>query len=112
MTKLIKMVLMISLLGATVSFADAKKGKKIYMKSLKSKFGNMNGAKFASLYNMEEWKELFEENSEGFIEEFSERFPKAEKILNRKKTLKKLLHVRDFVIKYASDSGNIITCGD
>lgn len=110
MNKLMKIILMISLLGATTSFADIKKGQKYYMKTFKAKFGNMNGSKFASLYTMEEWQELFEEKGEGFIKEFSERFPKAERMLNSKKVWKKLQHVRDFAINYASDSGNVVSC--
>ena len=111
MKKLMKIALMIALLGTTTGFADVKKGQKYYMKTFKSKFENMNGAKFAGLYSMDEWKELFDEKGEGFIEEFGERFPKAEKMLNSKKAWKKLQHIRDFAIKYASDSGNVVTCG-
>jgi len=110
MTRLIKIILVMTVLGTTTSFADSQKGQKYYMKTFKSKFGNMNGAKFASIYTIDEWQELFEENGEGFIEEFSERFPKATKVLNHKKAWKKLQHIRDFVIKYASDSGNIVSC--
>ncbi len=97
-------------LGSTALLADAKKGQKIYLKTLKAKFG-MNGTKFASLHTVEEWEELFEDEGEAFIEEFSQRFPKAKKVLTRKNSWKKLQHVKDFAIKYASDSGNVPSCG-
>ena len=103
--------MMITILGTTASFAGSQKGQKYYMKTFKAKFGNMNGAKFASMYTIDEWEELFAQEGEAFIEEFSERFPKATKVLNGKKAWKKLQHIRDFAIKYASDSGNIVSCG-
>ena len=112
MKKIITAILIMTLLGVTASFADAKKGKKFYMKSLKSKMGNMNGMKFVSMYTMDEWKELFSEDGEVFIETFSERFPKASKLLSGKKFAKNMRHLCDFTVAYASDSGNVLSCGD
>jgi len=110
MKKLIQTLLVISLMAATAAVADVKKGQKFYLKSFKSKFG-MNGAKFASLHTMDEWSELFEDEGEGFIEKYSEEFPRATKVLNSKKMQKKMTHLRDFVIEYANDSGNVPSCG-
>jgi hypothetical protein len=112
MKKALNLLIALSLIGATASFADSKKGKKYYMKSLKSKMGNMNGMKFVSMYTMDEWKELFEEDGIAFIETFSERFPKASKVLSGKRFAKKMEHLRDFAVEYASDSGNVLSCGD
>ena len=107
-------VLLISLLlgsfGSSVLVADIKKGQKYYLKTFKSKF-KMNGVKFATLHTQEEWRALFENQGEGFIKEFSERYPKSQKLLNNPKTWKKLQHVRDFAIEYANDSGNVPSCG-
>ena len=98
------------ILGAsTLVMADVKKGQKAYLKALKGKF-KMNGTKFAVMHTMEEWTELFEDEGEGFIEEFSALYPKASKFLKSKKAWKKLQHIRDFAIKYASDSGNVPSC--
>ena len=109
MKTLLTAPVLVSLLNVTV-MADIKKGQKHYLKTFKSKF-KMNGVKFATLYTQDEWKELFENKGEGFIREFSERYPKAQKLLNNPKSWKKIQHVRDFAIEYANDSGNVPSCG-
>jgi hypothetical protein len=110
MNQILKMILAVSILGATAGFADVKKGKSFYMKKLKAKLGNMNGMKFVSMHTVDEWNELFEDDAEGFINAFSEQFPKASKVLHGKSFAKKWNHVHDFAVEYASDSGNIISC--
>jgi len=91
-------------------YADANKGQKYYLKSLKSKF-EMNGTQFAGQHTQDEWEELFEDKGEGFIKEYSLKYPKAEKFLQNPKSWKKLQHIRDFAVKYSSDSGNVPSCG-
>lgn len=90
--------------------ADVDKGKRHYMKSFKQKF-KMNGLEFVELHTQAEWEALFEDRGRGFIVEFSKKYPKQEKFLNDPKLWKKLQHVRDFAIEYASDSGNTPSCG-
>ncbi len=102
-------VLALTMLSATISYADAAKGQKIYLKKFKSKF-DMNGAKFAALYSQDEWEELFEDDAAGFIKEFSERFPDVAPYLSNPKTLKRIMLMKDFVIEYANDSGNVPAC--
>ena len=97
------------LLGNAALYADAAKGQKVYLKKFKSQF-DMNGAKFAALHSQDEWEELFEDDAEAFIQEFSERFPKAAPYLSNPKTLKKIMLIQDFVIEYANDSGNVPSC--
>ena len=97
------------LLGASSLYADAAKGQKVYLKKFKSQF-DMNGAKFAATHSQDEWEELFEDDAEGFIKEFSERYPKAAPYLSNPKTLKKIMLIKDFVIEYANDSGNVPSC--
>lgn len=91
-------------------YADANKGQKYYLKSLKSKF-SMNGTQFAGQHTQDEWEELFEDKGEGFIKEYSLKYPKAQKFLQNPKSWKKLQHIRDFAVKYSSDSGNVPSCG-
>ena len=113
MKRLMKVLLTASILigfMSTSAMADVKKGQKYYLKTFKSKF-KMNGVKFATLYTQDEWTELFNNKAEGFIREFSVRYPKAQKLLNNPKSWKKIQHVRDFAIEYASDSGNVPSCG-
>ncbi len=108
--KMVAMILAMTALTVSMAQADVKKGQKIYLKSFKSKF-HASGAKFAAEHTQDEWEELFEDKGEGFIDLYSEKFPKAEKFLENPKNWKKLEHVRDFVIEYASDSGNVPSCG-
>ena len=113
MKQLIKIILLGALLGSlgsSVLMADVKKGQKYYLKTFKSKF-KMNGVKFATLHTQEEWIVLFENEGEGFKKEFSQAYPKSQKLLSNPKVWKKLQHVKDFAIKYASDSGNMPSCG-
>ena len=113
MKRLIKILLVGALLGSvggTALMADVKKGQKLYLKTLKSKF-HINGTKFAALHTQEEWTTLFANEGEGFIKEFSERYPNSEKTLAKRNIWKKLQHVKDFAIEYANDSGNVPSCG-
>ena len=113
MKSLLKILLIGALLGSvgtTTLMADVKKGQKLYLKALKSKF-NINGTKFAALHTQDEWTALFENEGEGFKKEFSERYPKSKKTLAKPNVWKKLQHIKDFAIKYASDSGNVPSCG-
>lgn len=110
LVKLIAMIFAITALTISMAHADVKKGQKIYLKTFKSKF-HVSGAKFAAEHTQDEWEELFEDNGEEFIKVYSEKYPKAEKFLKNPKNWKKLEHVRDFVIEYASDSGNVPSCG-
>ena len=104
-------LIIIALLFASAATADVNKGKRYYMKDFKQKF-KMNGLAFAQLHTAQEWSVLFEEEGKGFIAEFSQRYPKQKAFLNDPKLWKKLQHVRDFAIEYASDSGNIPSCGE
>lgn len=108
--KILLIGLLLGSMGNSVLMADVKKGQKYYLKSFKSKF-KMNGTKFASLHTQDEWKVLFENQGEGFIKEFSQRFPQSEKTLSNPNAWKKLEHIKDFAIKYANDSGNVPSCG-
>jgi len=104
-------VLLISLAIASTAVADINKGKRYYMKNFKQKF-KMNGLDFVQLHTQAEWRVLFADEGKGFIIEFSKKYPKQEKFLKNPKTWKKLQHVGDFAIEYASDSGNTPSCGD
>jgi len=113
MKQLLKIILVSALLGSvgsSVLMADIKKGQKYYLKTFKSKF-KMNGVKFATLHTQDEWRELFENEGEGFKKEFSKNYPKSQKLLSKPNVWKKLQHVKDFAIEYANDSGNVPSCG-
>lgn len=109
MKKFVVIILMLLLTSSL--FADVDKGKRYYMKTFKQKF-KMNGLDFVQLHTQREWYELFEDKGKKFITVFSIKYPKQKKFLNDPKTWKKLQHVRDFAIEYASDSGKIPSCSD
>jgi len=110
LTKILLLGVLLGSIGSSALMADIKKGQKYYLKTFKSKF-KMNGVKFATLHTQDEWKELFENEGEGFKKEFSQAYPKSQKLLSNPKVWKKLQHVKDFAIEYAKDSGNEPSCG-
>ncbi len=109
MNKLLSLVL-VAVLSAAVAQADAKTGQKVYLKTLKGKFG-MNGTKFAAEHTVSEWEDLFADDAKGFIKEYGERFPSAAGVLNNPSMKDKLQDVGDFAKEYGSDSGNVPSCG-
>lgn len=109
MNKLLSLVL-VAVLSAAVAQADAKTGQKVYLKTLKGKFG-MNGTKFAAEHTVSEWEDLFADDAKGFIKEYGERFPVAAGVLNNPLMKDKLQDVGDFAKEYGSDSGNVPSCG-
>lgn len=109
MKKLISILAAVAL-AASMAHADAKTGQKVYLKTLKAKFG-MNGTKFAAEHTVAEWEELFADNAKGFIKEYGEKFPSAVPVLNNPEMAEKLKDVGDFAKEYGSDSGNVPSCG-
>jgi len=86
---------------STTAMADAEKGKKIYVKKMKSKCG-FSGAKFAQKHTQDEWEAI---NGAGkFAEEAKKICPGLE--LNPKF----VPDIYDFAYEYASDSGNVPSC--
>lgn len=109
MKKLLMILASVALM-VSVAQADVKAGQKAYLKTLKASFA-MNGTKFAAEHSVAEWEALFADGAKGFIKEYSERFPKAEKILNNPRNAAKLQDIGDFVKEYGNDSGNVPSCG-
>jgi hypothetical protein len=110
MTKTLLVALMLTTAAGSALHADVKTGQKYYLKSLKGKLG-MNGTQFAGQHTQDEWEALFENRGEGFIREYSNKYPDAKVFLQNPKSWKKLQHIRDFAIEYGSDSGNVPSCG-
>lgn len=104
-------VILLSLFLALTLSADVHKGKKYYMKELKSKL-KMNGLEFVKLHTRAQWEALFADNAEGFIETFSARYPRQAKYFHSKRFLRKMPDLRDFAVEYAKDSGKVPTCGE
>lgn len=108
--KKLLMILAAAALTASMAQADVKTGQKVYLKSLKAKFG-MNGTKFAAEHTVAEWEELFADDAKGFIKEYSTRFPAAAAVLENPDMKEKLKDLGDFAKEYGNDSGNVPSCG-
>ena len=106
----IKSVLVALLLGSvfvpTLS-ADIKKGQKAYLKQCKKCHGN--GTKGAAMKTQAEWQAAFTDNNAGF--KAWHKGTKGEKYANSKKFQKYSADLKDFLYEYASDSGNVPSCG-
>lgn len=95
---------------STSALADAAKGQKYYLKFLKKKTG-LNGGEFATKHTQAEWQDLFANGGAKFIEKYSAEYPDASKFFNGDKFKNKYMqHISDFLINYASDSGNVPSC--
>ncbi|WP_458700116.1 hypothetical protein ACKGJI_09830 [Sulfurospirillum sp. 1307] len=106
---LITAFMMVGVMSSS-ALADAAKGQKYYLKYLKKTTG-INGAKFAVQHTQAEWKALFANGGEKFIDEYSAKYPKAKAFFAKDKFKKKYMkHIADFCIEYASDSGNVPSC--
>ena len=107
MNKLLKVVLaslMILAVSSTVASADADKGKKLYMKKLKSACG-LSGGAMAAKHTVDEWSEI---NADGkIVDEIKVICPKVKDGALKDKYLE---HYFDFFKEYGSDSGNVPSC--
>lgn len=106
----IKSVLVALLLGSVFVpslSADIKKGQKAYLKQCKKCHGN--GTKGAAMKTQAEWDAAFSDDNAGF--KAWHKGTKGEKYANSPKFQKSAEHLRDFLHEYASDSGNVPSCG-
>jgi len=92
---------------STAANAEVKKGQKAYLKQCKKCHGN--GTKGAAMKTQDEWEELFEDDAQMLIK--IHEGDKSEKYFNGKKFKKYSPHLKEFLIEYGSDSGNVPSCG-
>lgn len=112
MKSLLKLLMASLLLGAfavSTASADADKGQRYYLKIFKPQTG-FNGTKFAAMHTQAEWEKLFADNGKEFIAEWGEQYPKLKPFLESDKFQQILPDIKDFAVKYASDSGNVPSC--
>ncbi len=95
-------------LMSTAANADIKKGQKAYLKNCKKCHGI--GTKGAAMKTQAQWKAAFEDDAKLF-KAWHKNDPKANKFVHSKKFKKYAPHLRDFLMHYGSDSGNIPSCG-
>ncbi len=92
---------------ATSASADIKKGQKTYLKTCKNCHGN--GTKGAAMHTQDEWEELFAAGGASIIKKHAGT--KAEPYFNGDGFKDSAQDLRDFLFEYASDSGNVPSCG-
>jgi len=91
-------------MGATTASASPDKGKKLYIKKLKSACG-FSGGVMAGKHTVDEWSEI---NADGKIaDEIRTICPKVEDKALKEKYLE---HYFDFFKEFGSDSGNVPSC--
>jgi len=99
--KNILLIVVSGLMLSSVAYADANKGKKLYMKKMKASCG-FSGGKFATKHTQDEWEKI---NDSGlFSKEISKICP------GFKLKDKYIKDLYDFSYEYASDSGNVPSC--
>ncbi len=107
MTKFTKLALT-ALLGLSImtvsASADSAKGQKIYAKKLKKVCG-MNGGEFAKKHTQDEWKKISEDKALKTEIKSICKDADVEKIKD-----KYIPDLSDFVVEFASDSGNVPSC--
>ncbi len=104
--KLVKLLVASSLvLGLTTTslMADSAKGQKLYIKMIKGPCG-ITGADFAAKHTQDEWTSIGEA---GLEKEITTICPNIKAGDIKSSAYKDIL---DFLIEFASDSGNVPSC--
>jgi cytochrome c5 len=92
---------------STTASADVKKGQKVYLKTCKNCHGN--GTKGAAMHTQDEWDELFANGGANIIKAHAN--DKSATYFNGEAFKNQSQDLRDFLFEYASDSGNVPSCG-
>jgi len=106
------LIFVFSLLFIPALEAAVYKGQKTYVKKCRKCHGV--GQKIAASKRMKEWKVLLNKKNKGAelakIHLDSEKAKKSHQYFNSKKYRKRARHLRDFMVEYAKDSGNVPAC--
>jgi len=110
MTKSVLIFLSLTVLTLTSSNAAIYKGQKIFVQQcLKCHDAGQN---FVAKYKMKEWKSLMKKDGKELaqIHLDSQKAKKSHKYFNSTKYTKKTKHLKQFLVEYAKDSGNVPAC--
>ena len=110
MTKFILIILSLTVLSLTSANAAIYKGQRIFVKKcLKCHDG---GQSFVSTYKMKKWKKWMKKKGKPLatLHLKNKKAKKSHKYFKSKKYTKKSKHLRQFLIEYAKDSGNVPAC--
>jgi len=110
MKKLIFILLSLTILTLTTSNAAIYKGQRIFVKKcLKC---HESGQAFISQYKMKKWKKYMKKKGKPLAELHlkNKKAKKSWKYFKSKKYSKKSKHLKQFLVEYAKDSGNVPAC--
>lgn len=110
MTKILLIVLSLTIFTLSSSDAAIYKGQRIFIKKcLKC---HKSGQNFIAKYKMKKWKKLMRKKGKplAIIHLKSEKAKKSWKYFKSRKYAKKSKHLKQFLVEYAKDSGNVPAC--
>lgn len=92
--------------------AAVYKGQKVYVQECKTCHGT--GQKIAASLKKREWKQMLQSNGQKLskIHLDSDKARKSWDYFNSSKYTKRTRHLKDFMVEYAKDSGNVPACND
>jgi len=110
MKKLIMYILAITVLGLGSADAAVYKGQKVYIKKCRKCHGG--GLEVAASKKKKSWKKLMKKKGEGLAKLHlnNDKAKASWKYFNSKKYRKRAKHLKDFLVEYAKDSGNVPAC--
>lgn len=110
MNKFIFVVLSFAVFSLTSSNAAVYKGQRVFVKQcLKC---HKSGQNFVAKYKMRQWKKFMKKKGKYLadIHLKSKKAKKSYRYFKSRKYTKKSKHLRQFLVEYAKDSGNVPAC--
>ncbi len=110
MKKMIMFILALTVFGLGSANAAVYKGQKVYIKKCRKCHGG--GLEVAASKKKKSWKKLMKKKGEGLAKLHLEnkKAKKSWKYFGSKKYRKRAKHLKDFLVEYAKDSGNVPAC--
>ena len=110
MNKLILIVLSLTILSLSSADAAIYKGQRVFVKKcLKC---HEEGQNFVNEYKMKKWKKWMKKKGKPLaaLHLKNKKAKKSWKYFKSRKYTKKSKHLRQFLVEYAKDSGNVPAC--
>jgi len=114
MKKIVMYILAITVLGLGTADAAVYKGQKVYIKKCRKCHGG--GLEVAASKKKKSWKKLLKKKNgkKGYglaqVHLDNKKAKKSWKYFESKKYRKRAKHLKDFLVEYAKDSGNVPAC--
>jgi len=110
MNKFVLLFLSIMVLSLTSANAAIYKGQRVFIK--KCLPCHKDGQNFVSEFKMKHWKKLMKKKGKPLAQLHlkSKKAKKSWKYFKSKRYAKKSKHLKQFLVEYAKDSGNVPAC--